>query len=84
MFEYAPECKAAAETLDKYDLSIVFKDRGIVDIYDLSDVIIEEFNEPEVEAAVEILSADEIADYLVARYDMRISEVIHTFVEWRE
>ena len=84
MFECDSECKAAAEVLDKYDLSLVFKGHGMIDIYDLADVITEEFPEKEVEDALETLSADEIADYLVERYHMRTSEVIHTFLEWRE
>lgn len=84
MFDYDPECKAAVEILDKYDLSTIFQDRGLVDIYDLSDLITDEFRESEVDDAIDVLSADELADYLVERYNMRTSEVIHTFVEWRE
>lgn len=84
MFEYDLEVKAAAEVLDKYDLGRIFKNLGPVDIYDLSDLIIDEFGESEVEDAIDAMSADEIQDYLVNRYKMRVSEVIHTFVEWRE
>lgn len=84
MFDYDPELKRAAEVLDKYDLSIVLKDRGLVDIYDLVEVITDEFPQTEVEDALDLFSADEVADYLVDRYHMRMSEVIHTFVEWRK
>lgn len=83
MFDYDPVCKAAVEVLDKYDLSLAFRDRGKVNTYDLAEIIMNEFPVGEVVDAVDNLSSDEIADYLVDRYNMCQSEIIHTYVELR-
>ena len=83
MFDYDEESKKAAETLDKYDFSIILKSCRGVDIYDIEDWIRKEYGD-EVGEAIHTLADYEFADYLHQRYGMNIQEVSRYCVWWND
>lgn len=81
MFEYDAESMAAAEILDKYDLSDTLRCFHGVDIYEVIDNI-DNLGIDEVTDAIHNLTTDEFATYLEKHYKMRSEEVIRYAVWW--
>lgn len=73
MFEYDAESMAAAEILNKYDLSDTLRCFHGVDLYEVIDNI-DSLEIDEVTEAVHNFTADELVTYLEKHYKMRIEE----------
>lgn len=81
MFEYDVNAKAAAEELDKHDLTntlILCWKIGAEDPYAIKQEIQNEAvpNSIALFDAVEELSPDELMEYLTQKYDVRFEEVV--------
>ena len=85
MFEYDFISKHAADELDKYDFTEILNYcyyNGLVNPWEIVDIIIEEHNELGTEdGPFENLSLDEVIEYLSERYNVAFEEVI-TYRMW--
>lgn len=80
MFDYDKNAKKAAQVLDRYDFSEALKECCVVA---MSEIIgrLEKYGK-EVSAALNQLSADEVATYLNLRYGMHVQEIYEYYMSW--
>lgn len=81
MFEYDAESMAAAEMLNKYDLTDVLKNIHGADVYEVLDCL-DELGNDEISESIHNLTTDEFVTYLETRYKMRSEEVVHYALWW--
>ena len=80
MFDYDKNAKKAAQVLDRHDFSETLKECCVVA---MSEIIgrLEKYGK-EVSAALNQLSADEVATYLNLRYGMHVQEIYQYYMSW--
>lgn len=81
MYIYDSDTKEAIELLDRYDFTGILEELSGSIVYDIVDKIEETFPQ-EVSEALSFLTDDEVAAYFHERYNIGLTEIIHTVMHW--